>query len=285
MTTELLLIIGSSPVLSLLAKSTLMLGTGVAAVALARRATAATRHMVLAAVFASLLLLAIVAGVAPPIGVPIRAEIARSAAVSPAEPAPGTRTPHKVPLDLVLSQEWSIPRFVHALQNWRSIDFASTRGDMEAVDRLVSQGANVNAVFASDGSPLIAAARAGHLTTVAALLDRGADPDLAVPGDGNPLIMAAREGHLAVVTLLLDRGAAVDLAMPADENALIQASGRGHLAVVRALVARGADVNTRIWVDSSSQSPDGEWRSPLRMARQGGHAAVVAFLEAQGARE
>jgi beta-lactamase regulating signal transducer with metallopeptidase domain len=538
MTTELLLTIGSSPVLSLVAKSTLVLGTGLAAVALARRATAATRHMVLAAVFASLLLLPIVASVAPPIGVPIRAEIAGPAAVSPAEPAAGTQAPRKVPLEAVLSQDWSIPWFVHALQNWRSIDFASgpgalasmvwmagalvagvpivmgvwqsrrlraraipcpaietmasrlaaeagirrtvhvgcdeqvaspftsgflrpvlvlsadagawpeddlrralvhelehvrrgdwlvqlgirtvlaaywfhplawvawrrlrleaeracddavlrvaegtdyaaqlvglarrylergsyalgmarrsdlaarvtavldgnrrrgrasvpgavtvwiaaalvsvlvgavrtaaspqanearsssrqqgpsrqdralyyasDRGDVEAVDRLVSQGADVNAVFASDGSPLIAAARAGHVSTVAALLDRGADPNLAVPGDGNPLIMAAREGHLAVVTLLLDRGAAVDLAVPADENALIQASGRGHLAVVQALVARGADVNTRIWADGSLRSPDDEWRSPLRMARRGGHAAVVAFLEARGARD
>ena len=77
----------------------------------------------------------------------------------------------------------------------------------------------------------------------------------------------------------------VDLAVPADENALIQASGRGHLAVVQALVARGADVNTRIWADGSLRSPDGEWRSPLRMARRGGHAAVVAFLEARGARD
>ena len=105
---------------------------------------------------------------------------------------------------------------------------------------------------------------------------------MGVPGDGNPLIMAARDGHLAVVTLLLDRGASVDLAVPGDENALIQASGNGHLDVVKLLVSRGANVNARIWADTNR---DGEWRTPLGMARRGRHTAVVEFLQSVGAVE
>ena len=117
------------------------------------------------------------------------------------------------------------------------------------------------------------------------MLDRGANPNLAVEGDGNPLIMAAREGHRDVVVLLLDRGAHVDQVVPSDETALIQASGSGQVEVVKLLLARGADVNLRVRVEDSLDRPDGEWRTPLGMARRGNHRAVVALLLAAGARE
>jgi beta-lactamase regulating signal transducer with metallopeptidase domain len=158
---------------------------------------------------------------------------------------------------------------------------AASEGDDEGIAQLLLAGADVNAAISGDGSPLIGAAREGRLSTVRLLLERGASVDMAVPGDGNPLIMAAGEGHLAVVTLLLDRGASVDLAVPGDENALIQASGNGHLEIVKLLVSRGANVNTRIWADTNRA--DGEWRTPLGMARRGRHTAVVEFLQSAGA--
>lgn len=162
---------------------------------------------------------------------------------------------------------------------------AAESGDVAAIERLLNAGANVNCALDGDGSPLIGAARSGHLAAVRLLLDRGADPNLAVPGDGNPLIMAAREGHEAVVALLLDRGASIDQVVPEDENALIQASGGGHLGVVKLLVERGADVNARAWAATSFGRPNGEWRTPLGMARRGRHEAVIAYLIAAGARE
>ena len=161
---------------------------------------------------------------------------------------------------------------------------AAENGDTSSIDQLLNAGANVNCAIDGDGSPLIGAARKGHLAAVRLLLDRGADPNMPVRGDGNPLIMAAREGHADVVALLLDRGANIDQMVPDDENALINASGGGHLFVVKLLVSRGADVNARIWVESSNYSK-GEWRSPLSMARKGGHNAVADFLLAAGARE
>lgn len=162
---------------------------------------------------------------------------------------------------------------------------AAENGDISGIDRLLGAGANVNCALDGDGSPLIGAAREGRPAAVRLLLDRGADPNMPVPGDGNPLIMAAREGHANIVALLLDRGASIDQLVPADENALIQASGSGHLEVVKLLVGRGADVNARVWVERTRERPSGEWRTPLSMARKGGHAAVVAFLLSAGAWE
>jgi ankyrin repeat protein len=106
---------------------------------------------------------------------------------------------------------------------------------------------------------------------------------MAVPGDGSPLIAAATVGALNVVSLLLDRGALIDQVVPGDENALIQASGSGHLEVVKLLVARGADVNARVWAQQGSRPGDGEWRTPLGMARRGRNPAVVEFLVSAGA--
>jgi len=160
---------------------------------------------------------------------------------------------------------------------------AAERGDLAEINELLNAGANVNCALDGDGSPLIGAARKGRLAAVRLLLDRGADPNLAVPGDGNPLIVAASEGHADVVLLLLDRGSNIDQIVPGDENALIQASGEGHLQVVKLLVARGADVNARAWAERALEPPSGEWRTPLSMARKGGHEAVVAFLLAAGA--
>ncbi len=167
----------------------------------------------------------------------------------------------------------------------RALYDAAGSGDVAGILKLVDEGANVNCAIDGDGSPLIAAAREGWIEAVMVLLDRGADPNMAVPGDGTALIMAARDGHAKVVALLLDRGAQVDLAVPDDENALIQASAEGRLDVVKLLVSRGANVNTRIWVESTVAQPNGEYRSPLGMARKGRHDSVVAYLRSVGARE
>lgn len=167
----------------------------------------------------------------------------------------------------------------------RALYEAAEAGDLQDIDSLLSAGANVNAAIQGDGSPLIGAARKGQVPAVVRLLDRGADPNMPVSGDGNPLIMAAAEGHADAVSLLLDGGARIDEIVPGDENALIQASGEGHLDVAKLLVNRGANVNARLWAETGGAQPSGEWRSPLIMARKGGHRAVVDFLIASGARE
>src|SRR5215468_676439 len=161
---------------------------------------------------------------------------------------------------------------------------------------------------------LIRAVADGDLEAVRLLLDRGADPNLWLGGN-LPLVKAAELGHEEIVSLLLDRGATIDQIVPMWQNALIQASGKGHLEVVKILVARGADVNARAWASQTIQFLNeegkiltakvrterikkdgtreivddppkvGEWRTPLSMAKRGGHKEVVAFLIASGARE
>jgi ankyrin repeat protein len=161
---------------------------------------------------------------------------------------------------------------------------SARKGQLAAVTLLLSRGADPNVPVPGDGTALTAAAAGGHGNIVSLLLDRGADPNLGVPGDGNPLIMAASEGRAEMVSLLLDRGARLEEVVPGDENALCKASEQGQLNVVKLLTSRGANVNVRIWVEHA-RGREGEWRSPLLMARRNGHQAVVDFLVASGARE
>lgn len=158
---------------------------------------------------------------------------------------------------------------------------ASKDGKLKEVEELLAEGADINGIVEGDGTALIAAARTGNKSLVQFMLQQGADPNVASPGDGNALIMAADEGHVEIVDLLLNRGARINEIVEGDENALIKASGAGRVNVVQLLLSRGADVNMRAW----SGDPDGEWRTALKMARKGGHDAVVQILISAGARE
>ena len=162
---------------------------------------------------------------------------------------------------------------------------AAEHGDIEAVRFLLEKGADPDGAVLGDGSPLIAAAGKGSQEIVQLLLERGARPDGAVPGDGSPLIAAAEAGRADVVRQLLAAGATIDLVVPGDENPLIQAAANGRLEVVRILLDAGADPNIRVIADRSEANPDGDLRTPLRMARRRGHEAVVRLLLERGARE
>jgi beta-lactamase regulating signal transducer with metallopeptidase domain len=149
---------------------------------------------------------------------------------------------------------------------------AAERGALADMADLIDSGANPNRVVDGDGTPLIAAAKAGRAETILFLLSRGADVNLAALGDGNPLIAAAGSGRADIVRMLLDRGADIEAAVPGDENALITASRHGQAEVVRLLLARGADVN---------RAHAG--RTPLAMAKAGGHVTTVTLLTRAGA--
>lgn len=155
------------------------------------------------------------------------------------------------------------------------------RGDLAAIDDLLAQGANANAVLLGAGSPLIHASRAGKLSAALRLLDHGADPNLGVRGDGSPLIASAKRGQIEIVRLLLSRGANVDQVVPGDESALIAASAAGHLDVVELLIESGANVNLRAW--APRYRAESEWRAPRGMAEQRGHDSVAAMLRNAGA--
>jgi len=186
---------------------------------------------------------------------------------------------------------------------------AAHESDMESIERLVGEGADVNvrdgagrtpshvAAFASNDEALKALAAAGadmnalehqayDIVTIAAVAN---DPDLVTlaielgnradlvtsPYDGTALIAAAHLGHAEVVRRLIAGGAPLDHVNNLGWTALIEAvvlgdGGPDHVATVRALIDAGADPSIT----------DREGVPPLAHAEARGYteiADIIAF--------
>jgi ankyrin repeat protein len=150
----------------------------------------------------------------------------------------------------------------------------------DAVRALVAAGADTAALDADRYDAVTIAAVADDEETLALLLALGASAKLVTSRwDGTALIAAAHLGHDGVVRRLIAAGAPLDHVNSLHWTALIEAivlgdGGPRHQACVRALLDAGA----------STRLADREGRTPLALARGRGYAAMVAMLEAAGAR-
>jgi ankyrin repeat protein len=126
---------------------------------------------------------------------------------------------------------------------------------------------------------LVSAAKVGATRAVEALLDEHVDVNAMSDHGQSALMAAAEEGHEDTVRLLLARGAAVNARLPQGPTALMAAIQAGHLAIVQALVAKHADVHTKATASFrlSLTVP------PLTWAEMNHHDDIAAFLKKQGA--
>ena len=92
---------------------------------------------------------------------------------------------------------------------------------------------------------LHAAAQSGSYAALERLLSEGADVNARSNGGETPLMLAAALGRLDVLGLLIDRGADVNAATDAGNTALMLAAARGQVDAARALIERGARVEHR----------------------------------------
>lgn len=195
---------------------------------------------------------------------------------------------------------------------YRGLHAAAAVGEIAAIVELLAQGADPNARDARGRTPLHVAAHDGRheamrllvqggavptaldqdrydILTIAAVnddlptlrvgLELGGDPRAVTsPYDGTALIAAAHLGHATVVRELIRAGAPLDHVNNLGWTALIEAvvlgdGGPLHVATVEALAEAGADLGLA----------DRAGATPLDLARQHGHAAIVAVLQAAGA--
>ncbi|MEX0655125.1 MAG: ankyrin repeat domain-containing protein [Phycisphaeraceae bacterium] len=124
---------------------------------------------------------------------------------------------------------------------------------------LLDRGANPNALYANDRSPLFGAVAGKNLEMMRLLLNRGADVNLGIPKVGHtPLHRAASFEEPASAETLLSHGAAVNVQTIApnldfpcfggevgEETAIHYAAGFGGLDVIRCLLEHGATTNVR----------------------------------------
>jgi hypothetical protein len=90
----------------------------------------------------------------------------------------------------------------------RTLQDAASRGDLAAVDRLLTAGANPNArVRGCDSTPLMTAAAFGHVDIVERLLAGGADVHARSQHGHTAAVMASWADHRDVLRVLMSAGA------------------------------------------------------------------------------
>lgn len=152
-------------------------------------------------------------------------------------------------------------------------------GDPAVVASLVRNGADVDAVDDSGGTPLIWAVGEGRTNMTQQLLDLGAEPNKAGRGGITPLINAAVGSRRpsALIAQLVDGGADTEQRMesPGDTalTAAIIEGEDGGIEAVKALLAHGAGV----------QTPGRNGGLPLGWALARGREDVVRALLDAGA--
>ena len=84
---------------------------------------------------------------------------------------------------------------------------ASIRGDLEAINRLVASGADVDQVNSKQETALTYAIVWNQVDALKLLLESGADPNVPETSPWSPLMYAANEGNQTMVRALLRHGA------------------------------------------------------------------------------
>ncbi|WP_264705088.1 ankyrin repeat domain-containing protein [Wolbachia endosymbiont (group A) of Gymnosoma rotundatum] len=174
------------------------------------------------------------------------------------------------PFDLTTNQDIQT-----LLQNTDELLEAAKSGNINEVNRLISEGASVNATDQNGNTPLHWAAKNGHEEVVESLLGKeGIDVNAQDRDNNTPLHWAAVKGHKEVLEALLEKDEIDVNAQDKDNRTPLHwATGRDNVEVVNVLIIKGADVNAQ----------DKDNRTPLHFAAQNNNKEIVDALIKAGA--
>jgi ankyrin repeat protein len=118
---------------------------------------------------------------------------------------------------------------------------AVQQGRPDEVERLLDEGANVNAAKDKYRSTVLMLASArGDLQLMSLLVARGADVNAGDADGWTALMGATVEGHVDAVKFLLDKGADVHATNSEGETALMMASRMNNTEIRDLFLKRGA---------------------------------------------
>ncbi len=121
---------------------------------------------------------------------------------------------------------------------------ASGAGDVEKVEALIKDGADINFKNQNGFSPLIWATIFGKKEVVALLLENGANVDIQDMGGNTPLMLASSNGDIAIMNLLLDKHANIDIADIKGFTPFINSARAGKVESLKLLLDKGANINS-----------------------------------------
>ncbi|KAM0271628.1 hypothetical protein ACHAQH_009035, partial [Verticillium albo-atrum] len=150
---------------------------------------------------------------------------------------------------------------------WTSVNNAAANGHLDVVKFLVEKGADIMVANNDGWTPVHGAARNGNLALIKFLVEKGADIMVVDKDDWTPLHVAANNGYLEVVKFLVDKGTDITMVNNDGWTPVHGAANNGHLGMVKTGIAA---------VETDSRDRDG--RTPLLLAAEKGHSAVVQLL-------
>jgi ankyrin repeat protein len=131
---------------------------------------------------------------------------------------------------------------------------AAAKGNVEAVNTLLSLSANPNDVIDNNQTALHVASQNGCLGAVSALIAAGADVDRADDGDSRPITMAVLNNHLRVVSTLIAAGADVNHVYKAENMTLLDIAMAQSSDMSILLRKAGAKMRLQLMVEASELS-------------------------------
>ncbi len=163
---------------------------------------------------------------------------------------------------------------VNALRNYSTaLHFAADNGHRKIVEMLVSKGADIRALDKNLNTPLHLAAYKGYREVVELLLGRGAEIEAQNIDGATPLHFAAYNGHRKIVKMLVDRGSDIKAVKKDGATPLHCAAYNGHREIAGLLLANGADINAL----------DANGDTPMHAAAHNDCREIVKLLLAEGA--
>jgi ankyrin repeat protein len=127
----------------------------------------------------------------------------------------------------------------------RPLGRAAAAGQPELVALFLDRGAPIDARAIDGSTAVYQAAEAGRLPIVQQLVEHGANITLPGRSGLTPLEAGAYMGSQPIVELLIDKGADPKAADNTQKTAIIYAAGKGFPDIVRLLLDHGVDVNAR----------------------------------------
>ena len=119
-----------------------------------------------------------------------------------------------------------------------------------------------------------AAVRRGEIEDLQHLLNNGADIDARDRHGQTALMLAAAEGSVPLVRWLVEHNAGLDHTAKYGLSALMLAAIRGHVEVVRLLAKAGADLTSR-----GSGAPGFAGKTALDLALARGDQDIIEILK------
>ena len=149
---------------------------------------------------------------------------------------------------------------------------AASMGDIETVQKLVKNGANINEKDRSGYTPLIWAIYSNKVEAVKAFIQMGADIEIQDKSGYTPLILAVSWSHSDIAKLLIEKHANVNAKSDNGTTALIYAATYGNASIMKLLIDNGADVSVK----------DNQGKTPFQYALYYQQIDSIALLRIMG---